>query len=109
MEYAHRTLGRIIGVFFATGYVYFCLYKRKQVTKSMKKQLSLLLGLGAIQGFIGWWMVKSGLDPEENKVQARVSPYRLATHLIYAFGLYTIVLITGYRAFYGKYIRLLYI
>uniref|UniRef100_A0A146LED2 Cytochrome c oxidase assembly protein COX15 n=1 Tax=Lygus hesperus TaxID=30085 RepID=A0A146LED2_LYGHE len=101
MEYAHRSLGRIIGVCFATGYIYFTLWKRKCISKSMVKQLTVLLGFGTLQGFIGWWMVKSGIDPEENKVRAHVSPYRLATHLVYAFALYTLILSTGYRALYN--------
>ncbi|VDK28652.1 unnamed protein product [Anisakis simplex] len=46
---------------------------------------------------IGWWMVKSGLDPSNNSNEQvpRVSQYRLATHLTMAFVLYTICLWTG--------------
>ena len=49
-----------------------------------------------VQGLIGWWMVKSGLemDPEQKK-EIRVSPYRLATHLGMAFTTYTALLWTG--------------
>uniref|UniRef100_A0A8R1TLC9 Cytochrome c oxidase assembly protein COX15 homolog n=1 Tax=Onchocerca volvulus TaxID=6282 RepID=A0A8R1TLC9_ONCVO len=48
-------------------------------------------------GLIGWWMVKSGLDPtnNSNKEIPRVSEYRLASHLSLAFVLYTVFLWTG--------------
>lgn len=50
-----------------------------------------------LQGLIGWWMVKSGLDPSGNSNQdiPRVSEYRLSTHLLMAFILYTMYLWTG--------------
>lgn len=50
-----------------------------------------------LQGLIGWWMVKSGLDPSQNSESSipRVSQYRLATHLSLAFVLYTVFLWTG--------------
>ncbi|CAN7067018.1 unnamed protein product [Brassica rapa subsp. trilocularis] len=51
--------------------------------------LSGLFALGAGQGFIGWWMVKSGLEePPSEYSQPRVSPYRLAAHLTSAFAIY---------------------
>lgn len=52
---------------------------------------------GTFQGLIGWWMVKSGLNPSQNsnKEIPRVSQYRLATHLTMAFVLYTVFLWTG--------------
>jgi len=49
-----------------------------------------LLGLGGMQGAIGWWMVKSGLkEKPEYQNRPRVSPYRLATHLGMATTLYS--------------------
>ena len=36
----------------------------------------LLFALGGLQGFIGWWMVESGLE-----TRVSVSQYRLAIHL----------------------------
>lgn len=49
-----------------------------------------------LQGLIGWWMVKSGLemDPEQRR-EIRVSPYRLATHLGMAFTTYSLLVWTG--------------
>jgi heme A synthase len=60
------------------------------------------LGLGAVQGGIGWWMVKSGLTEEDNTVKAKVSPYRLATHLVTAFALLTLLTVLKQRAASGR-------
>lgn len=55
----------------------------------MRNRMLGLLGLGGLQGFIGWWMVKSGLkEKPEYQSRPRVSPYRLATHLGMATTLY---------------------
>lgn len=77
-EYIHRLIGRTIGFIFLAGFVYF-LIRRRFDTKLLPKML-LLFALGALQGVIGWWMVKSGLIDNPN-----VSHYRLATHLMSAF------------------------
>ena len=56
----------------------------------LRKRLIALLGLGGLQGLIGWWMVKSGLKEQpEYQNRPRVSPYRLATHLSLATVLYS--------------------
>ena len=56
----------------------------------LRNRVFALLGLGATQGAIGWWMVKSGLkEKAEYQNRPRVSPYRLATHLLMATTLYT--------------------
>lgn len=102
MEYGHRTLGRVIGLVFGGGMAYFLSRGRVPIKSGLAKMLGVLMGLGAFQGFIGWWMVRSGLDPEANKVKAHVSPYRLATHLISAFVLYTMLMATGLRCYHGK-------
>lgn len=48
-----------------------------------------------MQGFVGWWMVRSGLQqPEGQRDVPRVSPYRLAGHLTCAFVIYTTLLWT---------------
>ena len=52
----------------------------KQLSKSTIKKSIILLGLGAFQGFMGWYMVKSGLVDNPD-----VSHYRLAAHLTTAF------------------------
>ncbi|MBL4594750.1 MAG: COX15/CtaA family protein [Flavobacteriales bacterium] len=77
-EYLHRLIGRIIGIVFIVPFFYF-LIKKRFVGKLMKQCL-IILGMGAFQGFLGWWMVKSGLVDNPD-----VSHYRLAIHLIAAF------------------------
>ncbi|MDP2387956.1 MAG: COX15/CtaA family protein [Bacteroidota bacterium] len=77
-EYIHRMIGRFIGFVFIGGFAWFLL--RKKIEKKLLIKLLILVGLGALQGAIGWWMVKSGI---QNK--PAVSHYRLATHLISAF------------------------
>lgn len=73
-EYGHRLLGRVIGLLFALPLFYFAI--RGRVRGSLARKLTLALCLGGLQGFIGWYMVKSGLID-----MPRVSHYRLATHL----------------------------
>lgn len=61
-----------------------------------------LTGLLGLQGFIGWRMVKSGLDEEqlaERKSKPTVSQYRLTTHLGAAFLMYLGVLWTAFEIF----------
>lgn len=79
-EYLHRLLGRLIGLVFIIPFVFFWL--KKWFNPKQKKQLLLLLFLGGFQGFLGWFMVKSGLVDRPH-----VSHFRLAIHLLTAFGL----------------------
>jgi cytochrome c oxidase assembly protein subunit 15 len=73
-EYSHRLLGRFIGLIFVIPLFYFAI--RGRVRGGLAKKLVAALLLGGLQGFVGWFMVKSGLID-----QPRVSHYRLATHL----------------------------
>lgn len=77
-EYIHRLFGRLIGLVFIIPFLIF--WTKGWLNKRLKKQLTLLLFLGSIQGFLGWFMVKSGLVD----VPA-VSHFRLASHLLTAF------------------------
>ena len=79
-EYLHRLFGRLIGLIFIIPLLIF--WTKKWLENSQKKKLLILLGLGALQGFLGWFMVESGLVD----IPA-VSHYRLATHLLTAFTL----------------------
>ena len=79
-EYLHRLLGRLIGLVFIIPFVLFWI--KKWLNPKQKKQLLILFGLGALQGFWGWFMVKSGLID----IPA-ISHFRLAIHLVTAFGL----------------------
>ncbi|XP_047334477.1 cytochrome c oxidase assembly protein COX15 [Impatiens glandulifera] len=88
MEYAHRMWGRALGIMFAVPFSYFL--RKGYITVRLGLRLGVLFGLGAGQGLIGWWMVKSGLEePESEYSQPRVSPYRLAIHLTSAFAIYS--------------------
>lgn len=77
-EFIHRLFGRLIGVVFLLGLIYF-LWK-KAITKELLPKLLFMFALGGIQGFLGWYMVSSGLT--EN---VRVSHIRLAIHFTFAF------------------------
>lgn len=77
-EWIHRVIGRFIGVVFIIPFLYFLI--RKQFTKSTLRKCVVLLFLGGFQGFLGWYMVKSGLVDRPD-----VSHYRLAMHLTTAF------------------------
>lgn len=81
-EYIHRLLGRFIGIVFLIPFIYF-LATGKFREKGLTKKLVVLFLLGAFQGFLGWFMVKSGLQDNPH-----VSHYRLAAHLITAFFVY---------------------
>lgn len=88
MEYAHRMWGRALGLMFALPFSY--LLRKGYITLQLGLRLSGLFALGAGQGLIGWWMVKSGLEePASEYSEPRVSPYRLAVHLTSAFAIYS--------------------
>jgi len=73
-EYVHRLLGRLIGVVFFVPLVLF--WWRGSIEPRFKPGLVVAFVLGALQGLLGWYMVKSGLVDIP-----RVSHYRLAAHL----------------------------
>ena len=77
-EWGHRFLGRLIGLAFALPLIYFWL--RNKLSPELKPPLLALLALGFLQGFVGWFMVMSGLADRTS-----VSQYRLALHLTMAF------------------------
>lgn len=77
-EWLHRLIGRLIGVVFLIPFLYFLF--TKQLTRPTIYKSLVLLFLGGFQGFLGWYMVKSGLVD----IPA-VSHYRLAAHLTTAF------------------------
>lgn len=89
MEYAHRTWGRLIGAFFALPAAYFWL--GGYLKPGMKPRVLIFGTLIGLQGLMGWYMVKSGLEDRFNNPEdvPRVSQYRLAAHLSLAFLLYT--------------------
>ncbi|KAK3349941.1 cytochrome oxidase assembly protein-domain-containing protein [Lasiosphaeria hispida] len=95
MEWTHRLWGRFIGLTFVLPTVYFI--ARRRVTPRMAVTLVGISALIGFQGFIGWWMVKSGLKDDlfEAGSHPRVSQYRLAAHLATAFVCYSWMLLAG--------------
>jgi cytochrome c oxidase assembly protein subunit 15 len=87
-EFAHRLLGRLIGVVFVLPLAYFWL--RRRIEPSLTPKLVTMFVLGALQGLLGWYMVKSGLVDNPH-----VSQYRLAAHLILAVLIYAFMLWTA--------------
>lgn len=80
-EWFHRLWARLIGLVFATGFIWFLV--RKHFKAEMIRPLLVLFLLGALQGAIGWIMVASGLTGDA----VYVKPTRLALHFIFALGL----------------------
>lgn len=78
-EWAHRFLGRIVGLVWAVGFAGFWLAGR--IPRGWHMRLFGIGVLGAMQGVIGWWMVASGL----RETMVDVASYRLAIHLGLAF------------------------
>ena len=85
VEYMHRLIGRIVGVVFFIPMLYFAV--SKQLNKKLGMQLAGILFLGGFQGFLGWYMVASGLINNPH-----VSHYRLSIHLVTAFILFSCIL-----------------
>ncbi|KAL6806561.1 cytochrome oxidase assembly domain-containing protein [Trichoderma sp. SZMC 28013] len=95
MEWTHRLWGRFIGLSFVLPSMYFV--ARRRVSPRMAVNLLGISSLIGFQGFIGWWMVKSGLKDDlfAPGSHPRVSQYRLTTHLATAFVCYSWMLMTG--------------
>ena len=75
-EFLHRFLGRLIGIFFLLPLIFFFL----KLGFAKTKKLFAIFFLICLQGFIGWYMVASGLIDKLD-----VSHYRLSLHLVLAF------------------------
>jgi cytochrome c oxidase assembly protein subunit 15 len=73
-EWAHRFLGRFIGVAFLAPFILF--WRRGAIPRALLPKLGGIFLLGALQGAIGWFMVASGLVE-----RVSVSPTWLAAHL----------------------------
>jgi heme a synthase len=80
-EWFHRVWARMMGMVFLIGFIYFLL--KRKFKKEMVLPMIVLFIFGALQGAIGWMMVKSGLVPEKYFV----GHVELATHFIAAIGL----------------------
>jgi cytochrome c oxidase assembly protein subunit 15 len=84
-EYAHRLLGRTIGLVYLVPLLYFLL--RRKIDRPLAWRLAGIFVLGGLQGALGWYMVKSGLVDNP-----RVSQYRLTAHLGLAIAIYAAML-----------------
>ena len=73
-EYFHRVLARTIGIFFLIPLIYF--YFTKKIDKYFMNKSLIIFSLIVLQGFVGWYMVMSGLVND-----VTVSHYRLSLHL----------------------------
>ena len=82
-EWGHRILGRLIGLAFILPLIYFTIkLKFKNV-----KNFYFIFFLICFQGFIGWYMVSSGLIDRVD-----VSHFRLSVHLLIAFFILSLIL-----------------
>jgi len=82
-EFIHRFLGRLIGIFFLLPLFFFFL----KLGFNQTKNLFIIFILICLQGFIGWYMVESGLIDRVD-----VSHYRLSIHLVVAFIILSLIL-----------------
>jgi len=94
-EWSHRLLARTTGFVFLVPFLFFL--ARGMIPKALKARLWTIFAGGAALGFVGWWMVSSGLKGTQ---LTSVSQYRLAFHLTLACAIYFAVLWTaqGLRA-----------
>ena len=73
-EYFHRVLARTIGIFFLIPLIYF--YFTEKIDRYFMNKSLIIFSLIVLQGFVGWYMVMSGLVND-----VTVSHYRLSIHL----------------------------
>src|ERR1700722_7055390 len=93
-EWTHRFLGRFIGFAFLLPFLYFAF--TRSIARSDWPRMVLLFALGGLQGFVGWWMVESGLE-----TRVSVSQYQLAIHLGFAILLFGALLWTAFEYLLG--------
>lgn len=84
-EWAHRQLGRLIGLVWFLGFSLFLVWHK--VSSSWRTRFLILGVLIGLQGFLGWWMVSSGLK----NMMVDVASYRLAVHLTTAFSIFGLI------------------
>jgi cytochrome c oxidase assembly protein subunit 15 len=94
-EFAHRVLGRTIGLVFLVPFLYFLV--RRKLDRSLVPKLAIMFALGGLQGLLGWYMVKSGLVDNPH-----VSQYRLTAHLVAAVAIYSYIFWVALGLLYEK-------
>jgi len=87
-EWAHRLLARSVGFVFALPLAFF--WATRRIERGLAPKLVGLLFLGGLQGFVGWWMVASGLVERTD-----VSQYRLAMHLTLACIIFAAIMVVA--------------
>jgi cytochrome c oxidase assembly protein subunit 15 len=85
VEWLHRLVGRLVGVVVLVPLVFFALTRRLSGKRAAR--VLGIFALGGLQGFLGWFMVKSGLESDP-----QVSPYRLTMHLGMALLIFSLLL-----------------
>jgi cytochrome c oxidase assembly protein subunit 15 len=91
-EFLHRLLARAIGTVLALVLLVF--WWRRRIPTGYGPRCWLIFALGGLQGLIGWWMVASGLQD-----RVEVSHFRLATHLLAAMLIYSVLIWTALDLF----------
>jgi heme a synthase len=96
-EWLHRVWARLMGLVFIAGFIY--LLVKKEFTKGMIVPMIILFILGAMQGAIGWIMVKSGLVPEKYFVgHVELTVHFVAAIILLVYTLwFALHLIEGFR------------
>ena len=94
-EWAHRLLGRLVGLAILIPMA--VLIYTKRIPRRLIWRCGVILGLVALEGLIGWWMVASGLE-----ARLYVAPERLATHLTLALLIFCVCIWTGLEAWFGR-------
>jgi cytochrome c oxidase assembly protein subunit 15 len=89
-EWSHRLLGRLLGFVFFLPFLFFAF--TGAIPRAGLPRMVVLFALGGLQGFVGWWMVESGLE-----TRVSVSQYRLAIHLGVAIILLGAILWTAFE------------
>jgi cytochrome c oxidase assembly protein subunit 15 len=93
-EWTHRLLGRLVGVVFAGPLIAFLALR--MIPNRLIVPVIVLLGLGGLQGLVGWLMVVTGLEG-----RVTVAPEALAVHLGLALVLFAALIWTGLEAWSG--------
>lgn len=99
-EYAHRMLGRLIGLFFLLPFLYF--YFTNKIKPGLTPKLIVMFILGGFQGLLGWYMVKSGLVDNPHVSQYRLTAHLVSAIVIYAFIVWTVLDLKNQRSRLGR-------
>lgn len=95
VEYAHRVLGRLIGIVFLLPLLFF--FATRRIPPGLTPKLVAMFVLGGSQGLLGWYMVKSGLVDDPH-----VSQYRLTAHFMLAVAIYAYMLWVAFGLWPGR-------